>query len=152
MDLNAALRPENINTPMAIVSWSLVSPRRLDGALLGAPANILLSDDQSTAYVMNHHGSVVNAEFIQHGGRANISIMDVKKMLRREFDNTDAAVLKIVDAGWFGGVGLIALPDLIIASTSEGWLGQDGSHRLSLVDPKTRGLVAQIQLALVGPR
>jgi len=117
IDLTAALKPENNNTPNAIVSRSLVSPRRLDGALLGDPANILLSDDQSTAYVMNHHGSIVNAEFLQHGGRANISIMDVKKMLRRELDNTDAAVLKIVDAGWFGGVGLIVLPDLIIASS-----------------------------------
>jgi DNA-binding beta-propeller fold protein YncE len=151
IDVNAALRPENNNTPNAIVSRSLVSPRRLDGALLGDPANIVLSDDQNTAYVMNHHGSIVNAEFLQHGGRANISIMDVKKMLRREFDNTDAAVLKIVDAGWFGGVGLIALPDVIIASASEGWLGQDGSNRISLIDPKTGGLVGQIQMALVGP-
>src|SRR5262252_1831125 len=151
IDLNAALRPENNNTLNAIVSRSLVSPRRLDGARLGDPANILLSDDQRTAYVMNHHGSIVNAEFLQHGGRANISIMDVRKMLSREFDDTDASVLKIVDAGWFGGVGLIALPGLIIASTSEGWLGQDGSNRISLIDPKTGGLVGQIQMALVGP-
>jgi DNA-binding beta-propeller fold protein YncE len=151
IDLAAALKPENNNTPNAIVSRSLVSPRRRDGELLGDPANIVLSDDQSTAYVMNHHGSIVNAEFVQHGGRANISIMDVKRMLRREFDNTDAAVLKIVDAGWFGGVGLIALPDLIIASTSEGWLGQDGSNRISLIDPKTGGIIGQIQMALVGP-
>ncbi len=150
IDLNAALKPENNNTPNAIISRSLVSPRRLDGALLGDPANIVLSDDQSTAYVMNHHGSIVNAEFLQHGGRANISIMDVKRMLRREFDNTDAAVLKIVDAGWFGGVGLIVLPDVIVASTSEGWLGQDGSNRISLIDPKTGGLIGQIQMALVG--
>jgi hypothetical protein len=83
IDLNAALKPENNNTQNAIISRSLVSPRRLDGALLGDPANIVLSDDQSTAYVMNHHGSIANAEFLQHGGRANISIMDVKKMLKR---------------------------------------------------------------------
>src|SRR5215468_5008192 len=151
IDLEQALEPRNDNTPNAIVSRSLVSPHRLDGALLGDPANIVLSGDQSIAYVMNHHGSIVNAEFLQHGGRANISIMDVKKMLRREFDNTDAAVLKIVDAGWFGGVGLIALPDLIIASASEGWLGQDGSNRISLIDPKTGGLIGQIQMALIGP-
>ena len=84
IDLNAALKPENNNTPNATISRSLVSPRRLDGALLGDPANIVLSDDQSTAYVVNHHGSIVNAEFLQHGGRANISIMDVKKMLKGE--------------------------------------------------------------------
>jgi hypothetical protein len=54
IDLEAALRRENNNTPNAIVSRSLVAPRRLDGALLGDPANIVLSADQRTAYVMNH--------------------------------------------------------------------------------------------------
>src|SRR5438093_13616844 len=56
IDLNAALKPENNNTPNAIVSRTLVSPRRLDGALLGDPANVVLSEDKKTAYVMNHHG------------------------------------------------------------------------------------------------
>jgi YVTN family beta-propeller protein len=151
IDLEAALRPANNNTSNAVVSRSLVSPRRLDGALIGDPANIVLSEDQATAYVMNHHGSVVNAEFLQHGGRANISIMNVKKMLEREFDNTDAALEKVVDAGWFGGVGLIALPNLIIASSSEGWLSVDGSNRISFIDPRSGALVGQIQMALVGP-
>lgn len=151
IDLKAALKPENNNTPNAIVSRSLVSPRRLDGVLLGDPANVVLSQDQKSAYVMNHHGSVVNAEFLQHGGRANVTIMDVKKMLDRKFDDTDAAVLKIVDAGWFGGTGLIALPDVIIASASEGWLTVDGSNRISFIDPRTGGLVGQIELPLTGP-
>lgn len=150
IDVDAALRPENNGTSNAIVSRSLVSPRRLDGALIGDPADIVLSEDQSTAYVMNHHGSVVNAEFLQHGGRANISIMSVKKMLKREFDNTDAALEKIVDGGWFGGVGLIALRNLIIASSSEGWLSVDGSNRISIIDPRSGALVGQIQMALVG--
>jgi DNA-binding beta-propeller fold protein YncE len=145
------LKAQNNNTPNAIVSRSLVSPRRLAGALLGDPANIVLSPDQTTAYVMNHHGSIVNAEFLQHGGRANISIMDVRTMVKREFDDTDAAVVKIVDGGWFGGVGLLVLPDVIIASASEGWLGQDGSNRISIIDKKTGGLVGQIEMALVGP-
>jgi DNA-binding beta-propeller fold protein YncE len=151
IDLEAALRPENNNTSNAVVSRSLVSPRRLDGALIGDPANIVLSKDQATAYVMNHHGSVVNAEFLQHGGRANISIMNVKKMLNPEFNDTDAALEKIVDGGWFGGVGLIALPDLLIASSSEGWLSVDGSNRISMIDPRSGALVGQIQMALVGP-
>jgi hypothetical protein len=54
IDFEAALRRENNNTPNAIVSRSLVGRRRLDGALLGDPANIVLSADQRTAYVMNH--------------------------------------------------------------------------------------------------
>jgi hypothetical protein len=45
----------------------------------------------------------------------------VGKMLSSEFDDTDKAVEKIVDAGSFGGVGLIAVGDWLIASSSEGW-------------------------------
>jgi DNA-binding beta-propeller fold protein YncE len=151
IDFEAALRPENNATPNAIVNRSLVSPRRLDGVLLGDPANIVLSADQHTAYVMNHHGSIVNAEFLQHGGRANISIMTVGKILSREFDDTDKALEKIVDAGWFGGVGLISLGDRLIASSSQGWLAVDGSNRISIIDIASGGLVGQIQMALTGP-
>ena len=70
IDFDAALRPQNNNTPNAIVSRSKVHPTRLDGTLLGDPANIVLSEDRQTAYVVNHHGAVDNAEFLQHGGRA----------------------------------------------------------------------------------
>src|SRR5215470_5352773 len=92
IDLEQALKPKNNDTPNAIVSRSLVNPRRLDGTLLGDPANIVLSEDGKTAFVMNHHGGVVNAEFLQHGGRANIAVMEVRKMVQREMDDTDAAL------------------------------------------------------------
>jgi DNA-binding beta-propeller fold protein YncE len=151
IDLNAALRPENSGTAKAIVSRSLVNPRRLDGKLLGDPANIKLSDDQKTAFVMNHHGAVVNAEFLQHGGRGSVSVMDVRKMLDRKLDDTSQAVSSVYDLGWFGGVGLVILPDLIIGSAGEGWLSESGSNRISLIDRKTGGLRGQIQLPLSGP-
>jgi DNA-binding beta-propeller fold protein YncE len=113
IDLRAALRASNNNTPNAIVSRSWVNPSRLDGTLFGDPANIVLSDDQRTGFVMNHHGAVVNAEFSQHGGRANVAVMDVRKMIDPHFDNTDGALLHNYDAGWFGGVGLLVTPNLI---------------------------------------
>jgi len=151
IDLDQALKPENDNTPRAIVSRSLVNPRRLDGTLLGDPANLVLSEDQRTAFVMNHHGAVVNAEFLQHGGRGNISVMDVTKMLKRENDNSVAALLAVHDIGWFGGVGLALLPDAIIASAGEGWLAESGSNRISIIDRRTGGLRGQIQMPLMGP-
>jgi DNA-binding beta-propeller fold protein YncE len=150
IDLNAALEPRNDNTPNAIVSRSFTSPARLDGTLLGDPANIALSDDQRTAFVMNHHGAVSNAEFLQHGGRASVAVMDVAKMLNREYDNTDRALEHDFDGGWFGGVGLLILPKLILASYSENWLSEDGSNRIGLIDRRTGGLVGQIQMALTG--
>ena len=151
IDLQAALSPRNNNTPNAILSRSLTSPRHLDGRLLGDPANIVLSEDQRTAFVMNHHGAVDNAEFLQHGGRASVAVMSVGKMVQRKLDNTDAALEHVFDAGWFGGVGLVILPDLILAGYSETWLSEDGSNRIGLIDRRTGGLVGQIQMALVGP-
>src|SRR5215475_14445038 len=151
IDLEQALEPRNDNTPNAIVSRSLVGPRRLDGALLGDPANIVLSEDQRTAFVMNHHGAIVNAEFLQHGGRASIAVMDVRKMIDRRLDDTDAALERDFDAGWFGGVGLLVVPGLIVAGYSEGWLSEDGSNRIGLIDRRTGGLRGQIEMALTGP-
>ncbi|TMA26564.1 MAG: YncE family protein [Deltaproteobacteria bacterium] len=150
IDFDQALRPENNNTPNAIVSRSLVNPRRLDGALLGDPANIVLSEDQETAFVMNHHGGVVNAEFLQHGGRANVAVMNVRKMLERELDDTDAALEHNFDAGWFGGVGILVVPGLIVAGYSEGWLTEDGSNRIGLLDRRTGGIRGQIEMPLTG--
>ena len=60
---NAALKSGN-NTSNAIVSRSKVLPDRLDGTPLGDPANIVLSEDHRTAYVVNHLGAVNNAEFL----------------------------------------------------------------------------------------
>src|ERR1019366_2344691 len=130
IDLSAALKPANNNTDKAIISRNLVGPRRLDGMILGDPANIVLSQDGKTAFVMNHHGQVSNSEFLQHGGRASVSIMDVKKMLQKSSDNSDAAVEKVIDGGWFGGVGVLPLnnPNLLLTSASEGWLSEDGSN------------------------
>src|SRR2546426_6846186 len=106
IDFNAALKPKNNNTPNAIVSRSKVHPDRLDGVPVGDPANIVLSEDHRTAYVVNHHGAVNNAEFMQHGGRGSISVMDVRKMLKREFDNTHRALEQNFDSGYFGAVRL----------------------------------------------
>lgn len=151
VDLKAALKAENNGTDRAIVSRSLVNPKRLDGALLGDPATIKLSADQKTAFVMNHHGAVVNAEFLQHGGRGNIAVMDVKKMLKPRFDNTAEALTSNFDLGWFGGVGIVVLPELLIASAGEGWLAETGSNRISFIDRRTGGLRGQIEMALTGP-
>ena len=151
IDLRAALAARNDGTANAIVSRSLTSPRHLDGRLLGDPANIVVSDDQRTAFVMNHHGAVDNAEFLQHGGRASVAVMNVRKMLDRRLDDTDLALDRVFDGGWFGGVGLVILPDLIVAGYSEGWLSEDGSNRIGLIDRRTGGLVGQIEMALVGP-
>ena len=151
IDLDAALRPQNNNTPNAIVSRSKVLPDRLDGTPLGDPANIVLSEDRRTAYVVNHHGAVDNAEFLQHGGRGSVSVMNVGRMLDPEHDNTDAAVERSYDSGYFGAVGLLVLPDLLLVSHSENWLTEDGSNRISLIERKTGGRRGQIEMALGHP-
>ena len=151
IDFKAALIPRNNNTPNAIVSRSKVNPDRLDGTRVGDPANIVLSEDQRTAYVVNHHGAVNNAEFLQHGGRGSVSVMNVRRMLDRNLDNTARALERNFDTGYFGAVGLLVLPDLLLISHSENWLTEDGSNRISLVDRKTGGRVGQIEMALGHP-
>ena len=151
IDFDAALRPQNNNTANAIVSRSKVHPDRLDGTPVGDPANIVLSEDGRTAYVVNHHGAVANAEFLQHGGRGSMSVMNVNRMLKRESDNTDRALESNFDSGWFGGVGLLVLPDLLIVSHSENWLTEGGSNRVSLIDRKTGSRRGQIEMALGHP-
>src|SRR5215467_12538909 len=95
IDFKAALKSRNNNTPNAIVSRSKVLPDRLDGTPVGDPANIVLSEDQKTAYVINHHGAVNNAEFLQHGGRGSVSVMDVEKMINPRFDDSTRAIAGI---------------------------------------------------------
>jgi len=72
-------------------------------------------------------------------------------MLKRESDNTDRALESNFDSGWFGGVGLLVLPDLLIVSHSENWLTEDGSNRISLIDRKTGSRRGQIEMALGHP-
>jgi len=151
IDFKAALRPPNDRTPNAIVSRSKVQADRLDGTPVGDPANIVLSDDRRTAYVINHHGAVSNAEFLQHGGRGSVSVMDVQKMLDPRFDNTDGALERAYDSGYFGAVGLVILPEVLLVSHSENWLTEDGSNRISLIDRRTGSRRGQIEMALGHP-
>ncbi|PYO86799.1 MAG: hypothetical protein DMD58_15900 [Gemmatimonadetes bacterium] len=148
IDLQKALRPENNNTPNAIVSRSKVALDRLDGRPLGDPANIVISEDGKTAYVVNHHGAVDNDEFLQHGGRGNIAVMNVRKMVKRQHDNTADALERHVDSGDFGSVGLVLLPGMFIIGNAESHLTEDGGNRITFVDRKTGSFRGEVQLAL----
>src|SRR5882762_5479594 len=151
IDFNAALKRQNNNTSNAIVSRSRVHPDRLDGTPVGDPANIVLSEDRRTAYVINHHGAVDNAEFLQHGGRGSVAVMNVRQMLDPGSDNTERAVEHNCDSDYFGAVGLLVLPELLLVSHSENWLTEDGSNRISLIDRKTGSRRRQIEMALGHP-
>ena len=148
IDLKKSLRPENNNTPNAIVSRSKVALDRLDGRPLGDSANIVVSEDRKTAYVVNHHGAVDNAEFLQHGGRGNIAVMNVKKMVSRRHDNTADALERHIDGGHFGAVGLVLLRDMFIIGNAESHLTEDGGNRITFVDRKTGSLRGEVQLVL----
>jgi DNA-binding beta-propeller fold protein YncE len=151
INLREALKPQNDNTPNAIVSRSKTALDRLDGKLLGDPANIVISEDGKTAFVVNHHGAIDNDEFTQHGGRGNIAVMDVGKMIQRRNDNTAEALERHIDSGYFGAVGLVLLPDLFIIGTAENHLTEDGGNRITFVDRKTGSLRGQAELMLGDP-
>ena len=58
ISLEAALDPANDRTSKAIVGRSKVATEALDGRLLGDPANLVVSEDSRTVYVVNPHGSI----------------------------------------------------------------------------------------------
>jgi DNA-binding beta-propeller fold protein YncE len=151
ISLEQALKPNNNNTPNAIVSRSKVALDRLDGRPLGDPANIVVSDDRKTAYIVNHHGSIDNNEFLQHGGRGNISVMNIWKMIERQNDDTAEALERHIDSGHFGSVGLVLLPDMFIIGNAESHLTEDGGNRVTFVDRRTGSLRGEIELALGEP-
>jgi DNA-binding beta-propeller fold protein YncE len=148
IDLQKALRPENQNTPNAIVSRSKTALDRLDGKLLGDPANLVISEDRKTAFVVNHHGAIDNDQFLQHGGRGGLAVMSIKAMIDPKKDNTAAALERHVDTGHFGAVGLALLPDLFIVGNAESHLTEDGGNRITFVDRRTGSLRGEVELAL----
>jgi DNA-binding beta-propeller fold protein YncE len=151
ISLEQALKRENSNTPNAIISRSKVALDRLDGRPLGDPANIVVSEDRKTAYIVNHHGSIDNDEFVQHGGRGNISVMNIWKMVARQNDDTAEALERHIDSGHFGSVGLVLLPDMFIIGNAESHLTEDGGNRITFVDRRTGSLRGEIELALGAP-
>src|SRR6266545_3449423 len=131
IDLEKAIDRGSNNMDAAILSRALVGKQRLDGQPLGDPANIVLSADGRTAYVVNHHGAVDNVEFLQHGGRGNIAVMQVSRMIRPDLDDTPQAVKVVYDSGWFGAVGLVLWGDKLIIAHAENNLTEDGGNRIT---------------------
>ncbi|HIM56314.1 MAG TPA: hypothetical protein EYM39_06390 [Candidatus Latescibacteria bacterium] len=151
ISLADAVEPANNNTANAIVSRSKVALERLDGRLLGDPANLVVSEDGGTVYVVNHHGSIDNAEFTQHGGRGQIAVLDVDAVLDPRNDKTHNALQGHLDSGGFGAIGMALLPDMLIIANAENNLTEDGGNRITFVDRRTGSLRGTVELALGSP-
>lgn len=151
ISLEAALQPQNQNTDNAIVSRNLVAERHLDGRFLGDPANLVISENGDTAFVINHHGSIDNAEFRQHGGRGQIAVIDVDAALNPANDLTANGLLRSMDSGGFGAIGAVLLPEILVLNNAENHLTEDGGNRITFVDRRTGGLRHTIELQLGKP-
>ena len=151
ISLERALDPANDGTPNAIIARSKVALDRLDGRPLGDPANLAVSADGSTAYIVNHHGGIDNAEFMQHGGRGQIAVLETAAMLTPENDRTANALRWHIDTGGFGAVGILLHDGMFIVSNAEGHLTEDGGNRITFVDQMTGSLRGGIELALGTP-
>jgi len=151
VSLDAALDPANDRTPRAIVARSRVATEALDGRLLGDPANLVVSEDGRTLYVVNHHGAIDNAAFRQHGGRGQIAELDVDRLLDPQNDRSAAALRRHIDSGGFGALGLVLTPDVLVIANAENHLTEDGGNRITFVDRRTGSLRFAVELALGTP-
>jgi DNA-binding beta-propeller fold protein YncE len=151
ISLDAALNPANDRTSKAIVGRSKVATDALDGRMLGDPANLVVSEDRRTVYVVNHHGAIDNAAFRQHGGRGQISVLDMDDLLSPRNDGTANALRRHMDSGGFGALGVVLLPDLLVIANAENHLTEDGGNRITFVDRRTGSLRGTVELALGSP-
>jgi DNA-binding beta-propeller fold protein YncE len=123
----------------------------LDGRLLGDPANLAVSEDGRTLYVVNHHGAIDNAEFRQHGGRGQIAVLDTDDLLARGNDGTANALRRHMDSGGFGALGIVLLPDVLVIANAENNLTEDGGNRITFIDRRTGSVRGTVELALGTP-
>ncbi len=151
VSLSEAINPANSGTGNAIISRNKVALDRLDGQLLGDPANLVVSEDGNTVYVINHHGSIDNGEFRQHGGRGQVAVLDITAVLNPDNDRTANALLRNMDSGGFGAIGTVLLPDLLAINNAENNLTEDGGNRITFVDHRTGSLRGTVELALGTP-
>lgn len=151
VSLEAALTPANDGSSKAIVSRSKVAPDALDGQLLGDPANLIVSEDSRTVYVVNHHGAIDNATFRQHGGRGQIAVLDIDDLLAPRNDRTATALRRHMDSGGFGALGIVLLPEMLVIANAENNLTEDGGNRITFVDRRTGSLRGVVELALGSP-
>jgi DNA-binding beta-propeller fold protein YncE len=151
VSLDAALDPANNGTSKAIVGRSKVATEALDGRLLGDPANLVVSEDGRTVYVVNHHGAVDNSAFRQHGGRGQIAELDVDELLAPRNDGTANALRRHMDSGGFGALGVVLLPETLVIANAENHLTEDGGNRITFVDRRTGSLRGTVELALGSP-
>ena len=151
ISLDEAINVANNNTANAIISRNKVALDRLDGQLLGDPANLLLSEEGETVYVINHHGSIDNCEFGQHGGRGQIAVLQVDALLDSRNDRTANALIRLMDSGGCGAIGAILLPDLLVVNNAENNLTEDGGNRIAFIDRRTGSLRSTVELSLGSP-
>ena len=151
ISLDAALNPANDGTSRAIVGRGKVATEALDGRLLGDPANLVVSEDSRTVYVVNHHGAIDNAAFRQHGGRGQIAVIDVDDLLSPRNDGTANALRRHMDSGGFGALGIVLLPEMLVIANAENHLTEDGGNRITFVDRGTGSLRGTVELALGSP-
>lgn len=151
VSLDAALDPDNDGTSNAVLARSKVALDGLNGRPLGDPANLVLSEDGSTVYVVNHHGAIDNATFTQHGGRGAVAVLDVDAAIDPRNDRTANALRRHIDSGGFGALGIVLLPELLAISNAENHLTEDGGNRITLVDRRTGSLRGTVELALGSP-
>lgn len=151
ISLDRAVAPANDNTPNAIVSRAKVALDRLDGQLLGDPANLVVSGDGGAVYVVNHHGAIDNVTFRQHGGRGMIAVLDVDDVLDPGNDRTANALRRHLDSGGFGALGVVLLRGMLIVGNAENHLTEDGGNRIAFIDRRTGSRRGTVELALGSP-
>lgn len=151
IDLEKALDPAHNGTPNAVITRVRVAPE-IAGVAVGDPANIVIGPEGRFALVVNHAGNTAPSviEPFTHGHRGTISVLDVRRALDPANDDTTNAIVKVVDSGAFGPVGLGLTQNrkqaLVAHSESDG--DEDGGREITVIDLAQGAVVRTFPMAL----
>jgi len=150
IDLRAALKRHNNNTPNAIVSRSKVHPDRLDGTPVGDPRH--RPERGSPHGIRDQPSRTGEQRGVPPARRARKRLGHEREADARsgigQYRSRSRAQLRqrLLRGGRSPGPS-----ELLLVSHSENWLTEDGSNRISLIDRNTGGRRGQIEMALGHP-
>lgn len=159
IDLEKALDPANNETPNAVISRVRVTPdvdtngdSVPDAPASGLPSNVVVSDDGRKAFVVNHGGNATPAatNIFQHGHLGTVAVLNLRKAVDPDNNNTTNAIDALIPTGFFGPVGAAETADgkHLLVAASEGFDKEDGAREVSVLNLKKGTHVRTVLLGL----
>lgn len=159
VDLDKARDPANSGTANAVLTRVRVTPDVdtngdgiPDARASGLPSNVVVADNGKAAFVINHAGNATPAatNAFQHGHIGTVAVLDMRKVLDPNNNDTTDAIDALISTEFWGPVGVAATNDgkHILVSNSEGNGKEDGAREISVINLQQQERTQTVVLGL----